>query len=328
MMKIAARFIGIVIFICILTGIDLRRMMTTVFSIPPFYALLLVLSVLPIMLLRGARWKVVAEGLDLNLDTKEATEALCLAQLANLVIPGSFGDLIRIPYMKTRGNPADRTIISILLDAIIGSVFPFTLGVLALAVILEITLTVEALLICGLWVAGGYAFYRIIKATLWSRFMQARLKRLMEEGIRGRSFFTLSSMMRSIGGKRIALSLFLALLWFIVYVTQAYVLAQILGVEVHWVYLAFTMGVTMILIAIPVTIQGLGLREGALLFMLTRIAIDPVLVVSFSLTLMVFNMTPAIAGLILWFRNPFVDITDQDVLDNDAVLPSENLFET
>jgi uncharacterized protein (TIRG00374 family) len=328
MMKIAGRFIGIVIFIYILTGVDLRRMITTVFSIPPFYALVLVLAVLPIMLLRGARWKVVAEGLDLHLDTKEATEALCLAQLANLVIPGSFGDLIRIPYMKTRGNPVDRTIISMLLDAIIGSVFPFTLGVLALAVILEITVTVEALMIGVIWLGGGYAFYRIIRATLWSRFMQARLKRLMKEGIRGRSFFTLPSMMRSIGCRRVVLSLLLSLLWFIVYVTQAYVLAQVLGVKVQWGYLAFTIGVTMMLIAIPVTIQGLGLREGALLLMLTRIAVDPVLVVSFSLTLMVFNLTPAIAGLIIWIRNPFVDITDQDVLDKDTILPSENLFET
>ena len=158
--------------------------------------------------------------------------------------------------------------------------------------------------------------------------MQARLKGLMKEGIRGRSFFTLPSMMRSIGSKRIALSLLLALLWFVLYVTQAYVLAQILGVAVQWGYLAFTMGVTMIVITLPVTIQGLGLREGALLFMLTRIAIDPVLIVSFSLTLMVFNLIPAIAGLIIWIRNPFVDITDQDVLDNDSVLPSESLFET
>ena len=326
-MKIAGRLIGIVIFIYILMGIDLQRMMSAVLSIPPFYALVLALTVLPLMLLRGARWKVVADGLDLHLDTKEATEALCLAQLANLVLPGSFGDLIRIPYMKNRGNRVDRTIISILLDAILGSVVPFTLGVLALAVILEITLSVEALLIGGIWLVGGYIFYRIVRATLWSRFMQARLKRLMNEGIRGRSFFTLPSMIRSIGSKRVALSLLLALLWFIVYVTQAYVLAQILGVAVQWEYLAFTMGVTMIVITVPVTIQGLGLREGALLFMLTPIAIDPVLIISFSLTLMVFNLMPAIAGLIIWIRNPFVDITDQDVLDSDAILPSENLFE-
>jgi uncharacterized protein (TIRG00374 family) len=326
-MKIAGRFIGIVIFIYILTGIDMQRMVSAVLSIPPIYALVLALTVLPLMLLRGARWKVVAEGLDLRLDTKEATEALCLAQLANLVLPGSFGDLIRIPYMKNRGNRVDRTIISILLDAILGSIVPFTLGVLALAVILEITLTIEALLISAIWLIGGYTFYRIIRATLWSRFMQARLKRLMEEGIRGRSFFTLPSMMRSIGSKRVALSLLLAVLWFIVYVTQAYVLAQIMGVVVQWVYLAFTIGVTMIVITIPVTIQGLGLREGALLLMLTRIGIDPALVISFSLTLMVFNLMPAIAGLIIWIRNPFVDITDQDVLDSDAILPSENLFE-
>ena len=326
LLKIAARLIGIIIFIYILIGIDIQSMIVTSFSIPPFITIILILTVIPIMVLRGARWQVVSEGLDLNLKTMESTEALCIAQLANLVIPGNFGDLIRIPYMKHRGNQVDKSIISILLDSILGAVVPFTFGIIAIAIILEFSITIELLIIGTIWITGGYGFYRIMRATLWPKFMQARINRLMKEGIRGRAFFTLPSMLKSIGSTRIVLSLALALLLFVIYVTQAYILAYALGISIEWMYLAFTLGFTTIILVIPVTIQGLGLRESVLLFMLTRIAVDPVLIISFSLILMTINLTPAIAGFIIWLRNPFVDITDQEILDAEVSLLPEQLL--
>lgn len=322
LLKQAARLIGIIVFIYILMGIDIQSLLTTIFEIPPLPTLILFLSVIPITVLRGARWKVIAEGLDLKLNTKEATEGICLAQLANLVIPGSFGDLIRVPYMKHRGNQVDRSIISILLDAIIGSIVPFTIGILAIAIILEVNITIEAFLITGIWILGGYAFYRILRATLWTRFMQARLKRLMKEGIRGRSFFTLPSMLASIGSRRLTISMILASLLFVFYIAQAYVLDLALGMAIDWIYLTFTLGLTILMTAIPVTIQGLGIREGVLLFMFTRLYIDAVLIVSFSLILMAINLTPAIVGFVIWIKNPFVDITDQEILNAEVSDPT------
>ncbi|MFW9964205.1 MAG: lysylphosphatidylglycerol synthase transmembrane domain-containing protein [Candidatus Sifarchaeia archaeon] len=320
LLKMASRLIGIVIFIYILMGIDIQSLLVTSFSIHPFMTLILILMVIPIMGLRGVRWQVVAEGLDLNLKALESTEALCMAQLANLIIPGNFGDLIRIPYMKHRGNQVDKSIISILLDSILGAVVPFTFGILAIAILLEFSITIELIIIGAIWVTGGYGFYRIIRASLWTKFMQARRNRLMKEGIRGRAFFTLPSMLKSIGSIRITLSLTLALLLFVIYVTQAYILAYALGISIEWMYLAFTLGIVTIILVIPVTIQGLGLRESVLLFMLTRLAINPVLIISFSLTLMMINLTPAIAGFIIWFRNPFVEITEEEILDTEIDL--------
>ena len=317
----SVRLIGVVIFIYIMLGIDIQSVIRSAIEIPLVYTIILILSVIPVMFLRGARWRVVAEGMDLSLTTQEATEALCMAQLANLFIPGSFGDLIRIPYMKHKGNQVEKSIISILLDAILGSFIPFTIGILALAVILEVSISIEALLLGSIWLLGGYIFYRILRATLWSRFMKARLTRLMREGISGRAFFTLPSMLKSMGSRRIVISMVLALGLFALNVSQAYLLAISLNIVIQWTYLAVTLGLTMMMMAIPVTIQGLGIRESVLLFMLTRLSIEPAIIVSFSLTLMAINLIPAIAGIVIWARNPFVDITDQAVLDDDVIWP-------
>ncbi|TFH05194.1 MAG: flippase-like domain-containing protein [Candidatus Thorarchaeota archaeon] len=291
--------------------------MITTFGIPPLLTCVLILFVLPIMFLRAVRWKVVAEGLDLQLKTADAAGALCLSQLANLIIPGSLGDLVRIPYMTHRGNRMDRSIISILLDSVIGSIVPFAVGVMAIAVILQVNITIELFLLVLIWIFGGYCVYRIIRATLWSRFTQARLKRLMKEGITGRTFFTLPSMLTSIGHMRIAASLVFSIALFSLYVTQAYVLAIALGMSIEWTYLAISLGLTSLLIAIPVTIQGLGVREGVLLFMLAPLGIEPVVIISFSLTLMMINLVPAIAGFAIWTKNPFIDITSQVILDTE-----------
>jgi uncharacterized protein (TIRG00374 family) len=320
-LKQAVRLIGVVIFIYILLGIDIQSMLSFALQIPLVYTLVLVLSVLPIMIMKGVRWKIIAEGLDLRLSTQEATEALCMAQLANLVIPGSLGDLIRVPYMQHRGNQVDRSIISILLDAIIGSVIPYTVAILALAMLLEINISFEAVLVVSIWLVGGYGFYRILRVTLWSKFMKARLERLMKDGIRGRTFFTLPSMFKTIGSRRIAITLILSAILFTLSASQAYLLAIALKMTIDWTYLAVSLGLTIMMMAIPVTIQGLGIREGVLLFMLTRVNLEPTLIVSFSLMFMLINITPALAGFIMWTKNPFVDITDQEILDAEVVWP-------
>lgn len=319
--KLIARLCGILVFIYIMMGIDIQSLLIITLGIPPLLTFVLVLFIIPIVLLRAIRWKVIAEGLDLNLRTLDAAGALCLSHLANLVVPGSVGDLVRIPFMTHRGNRMDRSIISILLDSVLGSVVPFTAGVLAIAVILEINITIEFILLCLIWVVGGYSVYRIIRAALWSKFMQARLRRLMKEGITGRAFFTLPSMLTSIGSIRISASLILSMSLFALYVTQAYILALALGIPVDWTYLAISLGLTSLLIAIPVTIQGLGVREGVLLFMLSPLGIGPEVILSFSLTLMMINLIPAIAGFVIWTKNPFIDITKQEILDAEVSDP-------
>jgi len=320
-LKLAARLCGIAIFIYILMGIDIQNLLATTFGIPPVYTIILILFVLPIMLVRGTRWKVITEGLDLTLSVLQATGALCLSHLANLVIPGSLGDLVRVPYMKQLGNRVDRSIISILVDAVLGSIVPFTTGIFAITIILEINITLELFLLCIVWIIGGYCVYRVIHATLWPRLMQARMRRLMRDGLRGKSFFTFPSILTSIGKASIALSLSLSVLLFGLYITQAYILAISLDMSIDWLYLAVTLGLTSLLTAIPITIQGLGLREGVLLFMLTPLGFGPVRIISFSLTLMLVNLIPAIAGFVIWSRNPFIDITNQEILDAEGEEP-------
>ena len=317
------RLIGVFLFIYILMQIDLILMVETAFGINPFITILLVVMVTPIMFFKGARWHSVCTGLGLNLKTHEAVDALCVAHMANLILPGTVGDLVRIPYLKRRGNPLERSILSLFLDAAISVIFPYTAAILAIFYILEIQVEflLIALLTPLLWLLVGVLAYLVVRRMGWSLLYGERLKQ-MWVSIRD-AFVNLGSSITSIGKRQFFISLILSGFAWFVYTIQGYILALALNIEVTWLYVAISLGLSTLLTAVPITIAGLGIREGVLLFMFGYMAgYDFTLIVSYSLTLMFINLTPSIAGLISWIRNPLIEF-DKALTINGFINESE-----
>ncbi|TFG12990.1 flippase-like domain-containing protein [Candidatus Thorarchaeota archaeon] len=305
------RFIGIGLFIYILTTIDFTAMVNASLSVTPITILGIAFLIIPTMVLKGARWQIISEGLGLRLKTTEATEALSIAQLANLATPGSLGDFIRVPYMTARGNPTDKSTLSIFIDAIISIVVPYSLGGLALLVLLEVDITILGLFGALLWFAGFILLYYFIKKTIWTWFFKARIDRLLSSGFRGSFLFTLPSVIKSVGKRNLLLSLGYSAVAWLTYTLQATVLAWSFGINVNWIFINVALALSTMATAIPISIQGLGIREGVFLFLFGLINIDPAIIVAFSLSLMLVNITPISLGLVSWARDPF-DLTPEE----------------
>jgi hypothetical protein len=308
MARHALRLVGIVIFIYILTQVDFIVMVQSGLSINPFITILLIVMVAPIMFFKGARWHSVCTGLDLNLKTHEAIDALCVAQMANLLLPGTVGDLVRIPYLRRSENPLERSILSLFLDATISIIFPYSAGILAIMYILEIQIRfiLLALLTPLLWVLVGILAYLVVRKIGWSLLYGDWLKRIW--GNIRESFVNLGNSITSIGKRQFLISLVLSGAAWLIYTIQGFILAKALGIDVTWLYVVISLGLSTLITAIPITIAGLGLREGVLLFMFGLLGYGPTPIVSYSLTLMLINLTPAIAGFISWTRNPFMGL--------------------
>ena len=321
------RFIGIGLFIYILTTIDFTAMVNASLSVSPLTILGIAFLIIPTMVLKGARWQIISEGLGLRLKTTEATEALSIAQLANLATPGSLGDFIRVPYLKARGNPTDKSTLSIFIDAIIAIIVPYSLGGLALIVLLEIDITILGLVGAFIWTVGFILLYYFLKNTIWTWFFKARVDRLLSSGFRGSFLFTLPSVIKSIGKRNLLLSLGYSVVAWLTYTFQAMVLAWSFGINVNWVFINVALALSTMATAIPVSIQGLGIREGVFLFLFGLVNIDPAIIVAFSLSLMLVNITPISLGLVSWAKDPF-DLTPEKHSDNSYSSNSIKEFES
>ncbi|TXT56471.1 MAG: conserved membrane protein of unknown function [Candidatus Thorarchaeota archaeon] len=320
--KHAIRLVGVGWFVYIMVQIDLGSVISFALSIDPFYTVMLIAMLVPILFLKGARWQVISRGLNLRISTVEAVDALCLAQMTNLIIPGSLGDFVRVPYLTSRGNPTDKSILSLFIDASISVIIPYTVAVFSIIEIFDIPLEWDTIILPLFWIVGGYIVYRIIRMTIWPWFLKARMQQL-NTGISGELLFTLRDNMKKIGKKRLIISLLLSLGSWFFYTIQWSILAYAMGFEITWMHLAISFSVVLMLTAIPITVLGLGIREGVLIFMFGLVGIDTIRAIAFSLILLSISFIPSVIGLISWTRDPIFDfdeITKQEKITDDCTV--------
>ena len=319
----AMRFIGILIFVILLSNVDLSLIVDLTTSLDLSIALLAVLLVIPIVLLKGARWYVLSRSLGIRLKISEAVDGLCIAQMTSFTLPGALGDLVRVPYLKCRGNTTDRSLMSIFLDAVAASVVPYTITAVALILLLDVDYLVAwAVIISGaVLITAFYATYRMIKLILSPWLMKARIRRLKGRGISGGLNAGIGTSIHATGWKSVATAILFAGGAWLLYTFQGFLLADALGIQLSWISVAMAVTVAAMLASLPISIQGVGVREGALILILGTMGIDTATIITFSLILMAVTLTPSLWGLVSWLRDPFIRI-NPDSLEEAILEPS------
>ncbi|MFX0044524.1 MAG: lysylphosphatidylglycerol synthase transmembrane domain-containing protein [Candidatus Hermodarchaeota archaeon] len=319
----AMRFIGILIFVALLSNVDLSLIVNLTTSVNPSIALLAVVLVIPIVFLKGARWYVLAKGLGIRLKMWEAVDGLCIAQMTSFTLPGALGDLVRVPYLKCRGNTTDRSLMSIFLDAVAASVVPYTITAVAVILLLDVDYLVAlAMIVTGaVLIAAFYATYRMIRLILSPWLLRARIRRLKGRGISGELSAGIGTSLRSTGWKSVAMAILFAGGAWLLYTFQGFLLADALGIQLSWISVAMAVTVAAMLASLPISIQGVGVREGALLLTFGTMGVDAATIITFSLILMAVTLTPSLWGFMSWLRDPFVRI-NPDSLEEAILEPS------
>lgn len=303
------RLIGLFLFVVILVQTDFANMTALVLEIDIIGVGILVLLVIPIMAFKGLRWYVITKGLALHLKAADAVEGLCIAQMTGFSLPGSLGDLVRVPYLKCRGNPSDKSLLSLFIDAIAAAIIPYLIAVVALIEFFgfDAVILLDAALSAILMLTGSYFIYRLIRVLIRPWMLQARLKHLQKDGVVGRFILNLRESIRIIGFPTfIAATLLSGIAWFI-YSVQGWLLAQVLLLEISWFHVALALTLTSMLTVLPISIQGIGIREGMFILIFSSVlGVDVSTVVVYSIILTLVSLSPSIYGLISWMRDPFV----------------------
>ena len=321
------RLIGLFLFAVIIIRTDFTNSSALILNIDIISFLLLTLLVLPIMTFKGLRWFLIARGLNLNLKVKDSVEGLCIAQMTGFSLPGSLGDLIRVPFLKCRGNPSDRSILSLFIDAIAAAIIPYSIAVIALIEFfnLDVTIIAAVTLFGLLLLVGGYSVYRLFKVILRPWLLQARLRRIQKGGAVGRFVLNLRESIRLIGTSTFVIAFLVSgIAWFI-YSIQGWLLAHVLLLDISWYHVALAMTLTSMVTALPVSIQGVGVREGMFLLIFSSLlGYNTTSVVLFSIILTIISLTPSVFGFISWLRDPFVKLEPSSV--EDAITQPIEIF--
>ena len=300
--------------------VDVKLVMNHVRDIPlRVLGFLVLLSIIRIWL-TGLRWQLLNPDVSGQLSRWHYFRLMMISNTFNLFMPGALGgDIIRIALtMKTIQNKKLENLIAIVADRLIGFFSIIVLGSIALLFMSDIQDKWVFYLIFGLMlgiflltfiIAINTRMLRLLQSFfLWLGAIGSRLITLLETWKNALIFFR-DNYLRVLGAILICLPIHgLAFL-------IAYFIAISLNIKVSFFDLCIILSLVWVIVAIPITIYGAGVRELSLIYFLSLYGVEAEKAAALSVYLYIIALC---VGFIVFFL----------ILFDKCILKTQKITET
>lgn len=296
------RFIGIILFIIILTRINRLETLTFIGKID-FMLFFFAVTMFPLfVLLKAIRWKVLLKGQGVDYPLKSCFMVYLSSNFLGVLTPSRIGEMSKILYLKQEKNISySRGLSSVFLDRLFDL---FILFIIACIGILTFFTSYRFLTLLIIAIAAGI--------IILVRFNMSRLDRLLKvilykmnyrKTYRRIKIFFLSLM--SLNRTTMFYSLFLSIIGIAVYFFICNLLALSLHLKHGIFIIPFSISIANIVSLIPISISGIGVRDMVLIVVLGKAGYSPEMALSFSvLFFFYFTGLWAFLGWIAWNIKP------------------------
>lgn len=280
----------------IATKIDFGSLSAQLGNLTTFHIIVLIAVVFGQVILAALRWQWLLARNGSNMPLSSVVSALLIGGLFNQVLPSTIGgDVARVWYVHKKGHPltvafesvaTDRLAGLLVLLLLVASILPFAFGMVSFQ-------TGAALTVLCL---GGIAFLALILVMdrILVRWQSSRIPRSLSLLARQiRSLLSDRRGLARVGG--ISLTLHVGSV-FVIYLGACF-----LGISEVGFGKAFVLvpGI-LLLIMLPISIGGWGVREGAFVIMLGGIGVPPSDAVAISVVFGTIILAVGFMGLPVW----------------------------
>ncbi|MBI3545044.1 MAG: flippase-like domain-containing protein [Gammaproteobacteria bacterium] len=283
----------------LLSGVGLKRLHEILITVPPATILAAIALHIISYGIGGFRWWLLANNAGLALSFKTVLPSYYLGIFFNNFLPtGIGGDVVRILHLRRSQVSTPSLIASTVSDRLIGLSVMFATGLSAFAALKPIffdngTRVILFLLalaaVVSIWVFASDWFGALI-ARLTYRYRHTRVRKSILEivavlhDLRNRKWLLM---------KAVVLSLLIQSLIILCY----YVLALGIGIDKSLMLFFAIIPVVIIATTLPISIGGLGVREGALVSLLLLSGVPRDAAVGLSLVYLIVFWCASLPGL-------------------------------
>jgi glycosyltransferase 2 family protein len=292
--------LSVAVLVYIARGLDLRQLRDHLVSVDPvLFVLALVLILLQTFVLNG-RWALIMRALGVSLDWLAGWRILMISLWFNQVLPSSVGgDAVRMWLLRQRGVQWPEAVKGVAADrftALIGLIVMMVIGLPALMA--RVSNQAAILAIGGLTLAGVAG--TVVLLTLDR--LPKRLTRLPAIA----SFVRFGSLVRFLllQFERRGVLLGSALLIHLVTALACYALARGVGAQLTLLDAGILIPPVVLLTAVPISISGWGVREGAMVACLGLAGVPSEQALSVSLLLGAISVIIGLVGGSIWLASP------------------------
>ena len=266
--------------------IDYTEFIQTFFNIPPLLFVLSGLLYMGCQYLSSYRWQILLKAHDVSVSVNRLFSFYLVGMFFNNFLPTSVGgDVVKGYDLYRHSGKGKVAITTVFLERYTGLVAIIVIGLIALAMeytyftdpMVAILLSCIAVsFVCGTLVVAN-RFVKTLCLTMLRRFQMAKAEK------------AISALYETFGRYKIHKRIFLyaIVLSFIIQILNILVyilLADGLGINVPWPYFFLFFPIITVISMLPVSFNGLGMREGMFVYLLAKIGVSSANALSLSVS--------------------------------------------
>jgi uncharacterized protein (TIRG00374 family) len=291
-----------ILLLILTTQTSLREIGTVLRTVNPYW-LVLAFSLHAVGLLASAfRWQILAKAQGDDVPLAFLAKSYLVAQFFNNFLPTRFGgDVVRIWDGSRYSRSLIKSSAIVMVDRFSGVIVLFLMAVIASLFRIEMARRIPVVwvsLVLGLF---GLALVAVFFLPVFARlFVSLRLRGFFD-GLRGKILLFRETILRYRTQKRAFLrASFWAVLLQLNVILYYFLIGQALHLKIRLVDYFIFIPIVLVIQIIPVTINGLGLREGSYIEIFKFYGISARSAVSFSLVDVAFNLVLGLIGGIVY----------------------------
>lgn len=292
--------LSVAVLVYIARGLDLGQLRTRLVSVDPvLFVVALALIFFQTFVLNG-RWELIMRALGVSLDWLAGWRILMISLWFNQVLPSSVGgDAVRMWLLRQRGVQWSEAVKGVAADRFTALIGLIVLMVAGLPFLLSRVSNPAAILaIGGLTLAG-------VAGTVVLLTLDRLPKRLIALPAIA-SFVRFGTLVRFLllQSERRGLLFGSALLIHLVTAAACYALARGVGAQLSILDAGILIPPVVLLTAVPISISGWGVREGAMVACLGLAGVPSEEALSVSLLLGAISVIVGLVGGVIWLASP------------------------
>lgn len=301
------RSIGLILFVIILSKLNLTKVIALLSNINPFYLAAALLLFIPLLVLKGMRWQLLMNAQNIEYSLKNSTIMYAAAMYIGALTPGRIGDFIKIFYLKEDNHPFGKAFATVLLDRLFDLVSLFLLGYAGM--LLFVTLFERAIIILSCIFAGTVLliifflhkkdFSMGILEYISSNFIPERYRDSANTG-----FSDLYNGIKTLNANQFVLATFITFFGWLIYFITMYLLALSIDITIPFLYLATCVSISAVITLIPISISGIGTRDATLIILFSYLGLSKESAIAFSMMILIMFAFNGSIGLIAWLKKP------------------------
>lgn len=301
------KFIGLIIFFYILLNIDLGLLKNEILNSNPIFLFIAIVLNIPHLFIKSVRWNLLLKQQNIYYSSVQTFIIYMGSLYFGFITPGRLGEFVKAIYLKSdRGISISKGFSSVLMDRLCDLYLLMILGFLGIwkfDVIGELSnsfLVFTAIVI--------FAPLIILKKQLMKKLMSTIYKATVIKKVKGKideRFEEFYCGLQNLINYKLIISGLITCLGYFIFFIQCYLIVMAMGLSIEFINITLFMAISNLISFIPVSISGLGTRDAILIYLFSRIGLQPELAVTYAfLVFITFFLAGGLFGAWAWWKYP------------------------